>query len=133
MLTVLILSHPAFTITFDPIASHISRTKDSPYVLVFHHLRLFPPPPCKGRFSGTKVASLDISLLLLFSFQVNSFLSAKLHSFFPLKKSPLYYSFIIMSMNAFIDVSPLMTNSAANLIGDAKASTMWSAKSFRLC
>ena len=102
MLTVLILSHPVFTMRFDPIATHISRTKDSPYVLVFHHSIFF----LLLQILGDEVASLDyFSFVTLFFSSQLLHLSSKLHSLSPIKKFPLYYSFIIMSMNVFIDVS----------------------------
>ena len=81
----------------------ISRTKDSPYVLVFHHSIFF----ILLQILGDEVASLDY-----FSF-VTLLLFKSTPPYFPsftactvIKKSPLYYSFIIMSMNVFIDVTP---------------------------
>ena len=74
MMTVLILSHPVFTITLDTIAENdISRTKDSPYVLVFNHSIFFLR---RRRILGDEVASLDY-----FSFVTLFFSSQLLHTF----------------------------------------------------
>ena len=127
----LILSLPLFTIRIDPITSHIFSIERFTLRARFHY-HLFPPSLLRNRLLGM-AASLDLYFSLCYSFfQVSILYPLTSFSATPGKESPLYYSFIIMSMNVFIDVSLQMTDSAANLISDAEASIMSQYKSLPL-